>query len=308
MALNPALLAAIKGAKAKHAGPKGKIVGLKEGKNRVRILPNPDPELPFWHDLGVHWIKPEKNAKPMAVVGCHDHTYDKPCPICVAIDKAAKLTTDDDELEVIKEMTARKQVLVNALMRNGENPNDPVVLGLTSTTFSNLCSIIEEYAEEFGDVLDLKNGLDFVIERTGKGLDTKYSIMPAPKSEAVGKDVMSRIVDLKEFVSQEYFRNDTKALNAIAEITGVAPVVSHATKAMLTGPKAKIVEADAEELPAPTPRKKPAPAPEPEADVDEIVEEGMETKPAPKKATVASTDSDDLPEDIEDILKDLDSL
>lgn len=309
MALNPALAAAIKGAKQKHArGGLTSIKKVKEGKTKVRILPGVAGDGIFWQDLGVHWIKPEPNAKPVAVVGCYDHTYDKPCPVCTAIDKALKSTTDDDEVKAYKEWQARKEVLVNALIRSGSDASeDPVVLSITSTTFTAILSIIEEYADEFGDVLDLNTGMDFVIERTGKGLDTKYSVMPAPKSTAVPKGVMDKVIDLADFVEKEYFGKETKALNAISEISGVTPTITHVTKAMLIGP-AKIVDAEVEDTPAPK-KKKPAPVVE---DVDDDVPFDVDETPAPKaavsKPTPKAVPADDLPEDVEDILKDLDNL
>lgn len=323
MALNPAMMALIKGAKAKHTrGGNNKTVKLKEGKTQVRILPSPlGEESPFWQDLGVHWIKAEKNGKPLAVVGCHDHTYDTPCPVCAAIDKAAKATSDDESLALVKDWKGKKSVLVNALIRkfNGgasESGNEPVILEMTSTTFGAMCGIIEEYAEEYGNVLDLKTGMDFVITRSGKGLDTEYTVMPAPKNEPVPKGVMEKVTDLAEFVKNEYFEasKETKGLNAIASVTGVTPTVSTVTRTMLTGPsRPTIIDADVEEIPAP--RRKPAPAPVAEVDdvpfdaEEEVVVRKPAAKPAaaaPKKAVVVESE---LPEDeIDSLLADLDSM
>jgi hypothetical protein len=296
MALNPALMAALKGAKAKHSrGGITPIKKVKEGKTKVRILPGLGPDGIFWQDLGLHWIKPEPNGKPMAVAGCQDHTYDRPCPICTAIDKALKATSDDDQVKLYKEWSARKEVLVNAIIRTGPDASeDPVVLSLTSTTFTAICSMVEEYADEVGDILDLENGMDFIIERTGKGLDTKYGVMPAPKSAPVPAGVMDKAINLAEFVEKEFFSGkDTKALNAIATVSGVTPTVGYATKAMLTGPSGgSIVDAEVVED---TPPFETAPATKPAA-------------AAPKTTGKALSPADDLPENIEDILGDLDNI
>lgn len=293
MALSPSLMAAIKGAKAKHSrGGLTKIVKVKEGKTKVRILPGLGEDGIFWQDLGIHWIKQEKNGKPVAVVGCHDHTYEQPCPVCTAIDKALKSATDDTEVELYKEWGARKEVLVNALIRSGSDASeDPVVLSLTSTTFAAILSVIEEYADEMGNILDPDTGIDFVIERAGKGLDTKYTVMPAPKSTAVPKAALDKRIDLAEFVQTEFFGKDTKALNAIASISGVTPAISHATKAMLTGPSAKIVDVEPTED-------------EPPFETAPVVSKKSTPAPAP----VAEVSDDGLSDDLEDILKDLDKI
>jgi len=303
MALPAHLLAAIKGAKAKHGRSNNKIVKLKEGRTKVRILA---PDDIFWQDLGIHWIKEELNGKPVAVVGCHDHTYDQPCPVCTAVDKALKSTKDDDTLKLYKEWGARKEIIVNAMLRSGPDASetDPVVLSLTPTTFTAILSIIEEYADEVGNILDPETGLDLIVERTGKGLDTKYSVMPAPKSVAVPKGVMDKCVDLKELVEKEFFGREAKALNAIAAVSGVTPSITHATRSMLTGPKPVIEDAEVEEIPTPKAKAKPAPVVEDEPPFE------VEEKPAPKaKAeTKAKPAAAPAPEDDDELSSILDSL
>lgn len=218
---NPALLEMLRGAKNKYSRSTGKIVKLKEGKTTIRIL-QADPEKPFWQDLGVHWIKAGQNEKPVAVVGCHDVVHEMPCPVCTAVEQALKSAVDDDSVKIIKEWKSRKSVLIAALIRSGSDASDePQIVEITPTTFGNILSVLEEYASE-GNVLDPEDGIDFVIERSGKGLDTRYTVMPAARSKPVPEGVMEKIPDLKEFVEKEFFRGeDTKALNGIASITGI---------------------------------------------------------------------------------------
>lgn len=251
MALNnPALLAMLRGAKNKYSRNNGKIVKLKEGKTTVRIL-QPDPAKPFWADLGVHWIKPGLNEKPVAVVGCHDAVHEAPCPVCTAIEQAKKSAIDDESLKIIKEWDARKSVIVNALVRSGSDASDdPVILELTTGTFGSILSVLEEYAGEV-NVLDPEEGIDFTIERSGKGFDTRYTVMPAVKSKPVPKGAMEKTFDLKEFIEKEFFRGEeTKAINNIASITGtsVKSLLGPRGTALLTSPAASVVE----EVPAPT--------------------------------------------------------
>jgi hypothetical protein len=219
--LSPELLKLVKSSKNKHSRA-GKSVSLGEGKTTIRVLANPDGSQ-FWFDLGVHWIKTELNGKPVAVVGCHDEVYGQPCPICTAIAKATEAATSDDEIKLIKEWKANKTVLVNALVRSGSSKSDePQVVELKSSVWGQISGMIAEYMEADKDLLSLSEGQDFVVERRGRGIDTKYTVMLAPRSEPVKKEVLEGLHDLKAWVESQFFRGDeTKALTAIAQVSGI---------------------------------------------------------------------------------------
>ena len=216
------MLERIKGAKNKYAKRTSNVIKIREGKVKIRILTSKANEK-FWADCGTHWIKTEAGGKPVAVTGCHDIVREEPCPICTAIEKAAKSSVDDESLAVIKEWKGRRVILLNVLVRSGPDAStEPQILEITPSTFSNLLSIIEEYSKEFNP-LDPDNGLDFIIERKGKGKnDTEYTVMPAPKSEPVPNSTLERLHDLDEFIKKEFFRGEeTKALKAIVGMTGI---------------------------------------------------------------------------------------
>lgn len=291
MSLKPEFLALVKGAKNKYSRNTSRTVKLKEGKTRVRLLQS-DPSSKFWADLGIHWIKPEKGAKPIAVVGCHDHVHSAPCPVCTMIEKCAKSAVDDETLGIYKDMKTKKSVLVAALLRSGEDKSDePVILELTPTTFGNILSMIETYADDYGNVLDPKSGMDFTIERKGKGLDTEYTVMPNPKSDPVPKGVMEKIPNLEEFIEKEFFRGDeTKALSALSQMSGLtSPALPGSSRpSLLTKPVEEEPEIEA-------PAAKPA------------------AKAAPKAATKPAKEEDEFgealsSETIDDLMSELDDL
>lgn len=287
MSLKPEFLALIKGAKNKYSRNTSRTMKLKEGKTRIRVL-QASAETKFWADLGVHWIKTEKGGKPAGVVGCHDHVHNEPCPVCTMIEKCIRSAVDDESLQLYKEMKTKRSVLVNALIRSGEDKSDePVILELTPTTFGNILSMIETYADDYGNVLDPKTGMDFTIERKGKGLDTEYTVMPNPKSEPVPKTALDKMADLDDFIEKEFFRdNESKMLSILSQMSGLpAPTAigGPARSAMLTKP--------VEEEEAAPPKAKAAAAPE-------------------KKAPVVEDEfGSDLPaSDIDDLLSELDDL
>ena len=287
--MSPALQEMLKKAKTKYANNTGKTVKLKEGKTRVRILQKSETDK-FWADLAVHWIKADKNGKPMAVVGCVDVIKDEPCVVCQAIETAVAAAVDDESLEIIKSWKARKSILVNALIRDGADASEePQILEMTSSTFGAILTIMEEYGAELGNILDAKDGIDFIIERRGKGLDTEYTVMPAAKSKPVDKTVLDRMHDLDAYIEANYLRGEEqKALRAIAQITGISSIAG-SPKMALSGSKGDM---DFERLPPPrtTTVKRPAAPPVAETttlDEDEIPFDDAEVLPPPaKKATV----------------------
>lgn len=270
MALNPALRKMVSSAKAKYAGNAGNAVKPKEGRNVYRILaPTPD-QAPwvgengqFWADLGVHWIKPGKNDKPVAVVGDCDTVYQQPSVINTAIEMAINAAYDEDSKKLFEEWKARKSVLINVIDREKD---EAVVLELTPTTFGKVLDLITLYADAGQDITDPNEGADIVITRTGKGLNTNYDVaiapvIPSAPFKKVPVEMLTRSTDLHQFIATNFFRGEEqKALNFIASIAGVAvprlggPAGAKTPTAALTSSAASVegakVEDDAAETAA----------------------------------------------------------
>lgn len=190
-----------------------------EKKSRWRILPGWRKDDPtFYHDFGQHFIKDAAGAVK-AVYVCVDKTYGKPCQVCDSLSHAIHATEDDAMVELLKQANANKRVLVNAI-RVDEGDREPAVLALSPKTFDEFLKIIDEWGES---VLSLDKGMDIVIERTGKGLQTKYSVTPGAKSEPVDPAVMKKITNLDEFVAQESEEQAKRALANLSAVTGMLP-------------------------------------------------------------------------------------
>lgn len=229
MALSPALRGMVSKAKNKYQNNNGKTVKPKEGRNTYRILaPSPDQAewVPatgqFWRDLGVHWIKADKDAKPSVVLGDSEIVYDKPSVINTAIQMAIDSAPDETSKELYSSFRSRKTVLINALDRN-DNDNH-VVLELTATTFGKYLDLLEIHADAGEDITDMVAGKDIIITRTGKGLQTEYDVSAAPGTpKPVTAEQIKGAQDLIAFIEANYFRGEEqKALNAISAIAGVA--------------------------------------------------------------------------------------
>jgi hypothetical protein len=259
MALNPALAKMISGATNKYKGAGGKALKPKEGRNTYRLLVDPNSTDQFWADQAVHWIKPDENAKPIAVVGDCDVVYQRPSVINAAIEMAVNSAHDDVSKKLFESWKSRKSVILPVIER--PKTDEAELLELTPTTFGKVLDLIQLYMDSGQNIIDAEAGLDIVITRSGKGLNTEYDVAVAPGApKAVPAAVFTNLPDPLAYIEREYFRGEEqKALNAIAQIAGVA-VPKLGAPSHVSTPTAALTSAAATVAPAAAPVT-PAPAP-----------------------------------------------
>ena len=200
------------------------------GKNVFRILPSWRGEKSdgqFWHDFGQHYIK-GLDGVLKAVYICTQKTYDKPCSICDGLGKAIHDASDDETINLLKEARSSSRILVNALNRSAgsETPNVPVILELSPTTFEKIMELWEMWQAEGIDITALDSGMDIIINRSGKGLLTKYDVQAAPKSATVNASILKDIHNLDDYVAQESDSERVKALTAVHAVVGLLGVTA----------------------------------------------------------------------------------
>lgn len=263
---------------ALKSGNRQKTVKPQDGRSRWRILPSwrGEGEGQFWHDFGQHFIK-DSAGQIKAVYVCVDKTFNKPCPVCDALQSAVRSSGDDTMANLLSEAKAGHRILVNALQVDGDNPAEPVILELAPGTFGEVLNIISEWG---ADVLNLADGKDIVIERSGKGKQTKYSVQIAAKSMPVDASVMKKIVNLDEYVAQESAEQQARAIANLNAVAGMLPAptagsgkpsladlsvddIDDAALAALEGTATKVAEPAAE--PVKAAEAAPAPASTPAA-------------------------------------------
>lgn len=253
MALSPALRKSVSEAKNKYGRSGGNRIRPAEGRNVFRIIAPTKAQAPwvddagkFWADLGTHWIKPEKNGKPIAVVGSRDVCYQQPCPVGSAVDMALAAANDEQSKGIYEEWKVSKNVLFNAINRTASgDAQDIEILEVRPTVAQQIFDLMEQYDDAEQDICDLNTGVDIVITRSGKGLNTEYTVNAKPGvSKAVNKDAFAKSHDLHDHIAKEFFRGDEmKALNAIGQIAGIPqakllallPGSAEAVKALTSG-------------------------------------------------------------------------
>ncbi len=269
------------------------------GKNRYRLLPTwrKEADGPVFVEDGKHFIKDIDPAtgkeKIQAVYNCDAIVNGTACDVCDALAAAAhSADIDDSTLNLLEEAKARGVILFNALHVTGPDPLVPIVLALTMTTADQVFSMIIEYDDAGVDMLSLTAGIDLIIDKTGSGFETRYSVIAAPKSAPVDASVMKSINDLDAFVA-ETDEARVKALSAISVVSGVPAIGRSASAGALTDgtkkPTAEDMDID-DEVPDFDVEKLAESAAKVEAEIKTATDDTPELKPTPDELAGVSED------------------
>lgn len=256
MALNPLLKKLVTQSAAKYKGASSKALKPKEGRNTYRfIVPKPGEvawvgaDGLFFRELGVHWIKAEANGKPLVVLGSEEICYGRVSAVAAAIDMAIANAYDEESKKLYEEWKAKRSIVCNVVSRDNQNSVD--ILELTATTFSKVMDIANLYDDSGVDVFDPINGMDIVITKTGKGLNTSYDVAVQPLAPGrsfppVTADQIASAENLDAWIEGNYFRGEEqKALNAIAQIAGITIPTTPSIANMTATPSAALTSSGA---------------------------------------------------------------
>ncbi|WP_323016359.1 hypothetical protein [Castellaniella sp.] len=277
-----------------QANNRGKTVKPPEGTSSWRILPRWDGDLQgaFWHDYGQHFIKDTKgNLK--AVYVCTDKTYGQPCQVCDAIQHGIMNSADDAIKKAMEEAKSSSRVLLNAVNLGADKPTAEI-LELSPGTFAQVLGIISEWGVD--EMLTLEGGRVVMIERTGKGLQTKYVAQAGAKKADVAEAIFKQATNLDEYVKQESAEQERRAIANLNAVAGLLSAPS-ASKPDLASVAAELDALDADGTDAIQGASGTSPAAEPATAAPQVAEQAA-TAPA------ASTGDADL----DALMKELDGI
>jgi hypothetical protein len=224
-------------AKRKAATGGQKTIKPKAGRNRYRILPgwrtNGDPT--FFHDFGQHFIK-DAAGQVKAVYICADKTFGRPCEVCDAVAQGIQMSTDDVQKKRVEEAKSSGRVLLNVLELDGTQPTVPQILEVAPTVFNGKKGVggIISLFDEWPNMLDPNTGNDIIVEKSGTGLDTAYSVQIAGASKPVPADALTKLNDLDAYVMQENAQAQQRALASVRQVAGLpAPTQTYQPAAAL---------------------------------------------------------------------------
>jgi hypothetical protein len=212
---------------------KAKTLKPNPGANRYVLLPGwrKGEEYIWFHDFGQHYIK-NAVGEIQAVYPCLDKTFGKPCPICEGLSKAARMTSDDETVKLLKEAASGQSYLFNVLALDADDDTTPQILEVRKSVFGQIVDLIEEWGVA---VFDPVAPQIITINRDGKGLNTKYTVQISPKKHTLPKGVLDKLNNLDEYVRQENEEQQRRALNAINSVAGLLPAVSSGADKPRTG-------------------------------------------------------------------------
>lgn len=149
----------------------------KNGRNVIRILPGvATMEDYFWQDVGKHFIPNSKKA-----FICPTFTVGGDCPICDMVDELRK-EGDKGSKNLASKLAFRKQFWMNVIDRSAQD-RGPLIYTAGPTVFKVIAGLCND--PDYGDVTDIEEGYDIVIEKSGEGMDTSYGVRARPKSTSL---------------------------------------------------------------------------------------------------------------------------
>jgi hypothetical protein len=159
----------------------GTVVFFKSGVTHCRFLP-PTVDAPSWfRSYKEHGMRPDGK---FATFTCPKSIDDSDCPIC---ERGTELYDKKGEanIKAAKKLYAKPAYLYNAYIYNnpdGKSLKDGMfVLKSGVMVFKQLMDIDNDPAGDWGDISSLTNGINFRINRKGKGrFDTEYTATPVP--------------------------------------------------------------------------------------------------------------------------------
>lgn len=203
----------------------GRTVKLKPGANRVVLLPSwRGADEQFWREFGQHYVK-DATDTVQAIYVCSHRTDNVPCEVCNELAAASKLV-DDATRETLEKAKANQVFLLNVLLPDSEQPNSPQILEVSTTVFNGLLQIVGSWGEKAFQ-------MELLINRDGKGLNTKYTVLPSPNPANVPADALTKLHNLDEFVKQASDEGKRRALISVKTVAGLiaAPAGSDAPRA-----------------------------------------------------------------------------
>jgi hypothetical protein len=258
-------------ANAKVDGKSGpKLDKIADGANLYRILPEwktGNPALPgAFVTYARHWVKAPKvgtrDGELKAVTLC-EKTYGRPCPVCETYWKVKNMGLPKELEHVLSQSNGGTKYIVNALHRNGVEPNKVLQLELPYRLAQQLfgdgqgsSGILMQWMAltRTAYPLDPNAGTDVIIRKSGSGLGTTYTCeLPPNASQPVPAEVMTKLVDLDALVAQ-WRHTPEEEQTAISTILDIAAAAGFGTQ---TPAQSQWVTPAV----APTPAPAPAPAP-----------------------------------------------
>lgn len=154
-----------------------------DGRSVIRILPEVGDMGFFYQQVGTHQLPGTDNKKQFY---CPAFTSEGEleCPICKYVDDLKK-AGDKASLALAAALRVKRKFWMNVIDRERESVG-PQIFTPGVMVFGQISSLISD--PDYGDIYDISKGIDIIIERKGKNLDTEYQVKPRRDSSPLSDD------------------------------------------------------------------------------------------------------------------------
>lgn len=162
---------------------------LESGKNVRRVLPPKGDSDTFYSEGFLHF---GLGADGKTAVTCLD-TFGKKCPICEYLESIKSSKAKEDK-ELCKNARKTKRMYINVINRDSQDEEEvPKVLPIGKMILKQIIDIICD--PDYGDITDFEEGRDITITKSGKGIDTEYSVIAKPKESIASEQYSEEELD-----------------------------------------------------------------------------------------------------------------
>jgi hypothetical protein len=144
------------------------------GKNVIRILPEVGNMEFFFVESGRHYM----DKKSYECANLNSGGAER-CPLC----DVNQLMYEAGEIPEAKKWRASKSYLMNVIVRGSESEG-PKIYAAGQIVFGQIASLIGD--PDIGDVSDIEEGFDIILDRTGEGMETRYTSRPSRNPSPLG--------------------------------------------------------------------------------------------------------------------------
>jgi hypothetical protein len=212
--------------KRSKGGAAGEWVFPKEGITRVRVLP-----ITTDSEIGIELLTFYLGQELGGIIS--PATFGDPCPFLEAF-KEAKGEGNKEKMKMLS--PKRKYVIAGHIYKEGSSKEfDPDRMAkpiqIPLSLYQQLLDLYLD-EDEWGDMLDYEDGYDIKIQRSGKSLDTVYTLAPCQKKSLNSKyhttvDLEAKVHEriksyeeledlLKQYVNGDLDDGDEKARKAFS--------------------------------------------------------------------------------------------
>ena len=154
-----------------------------EGRSEIRIMPEVGEMTFFYQQVGTHMLPDTENKKQFY---CPAFTSEGEleCPICKYVEQL-KREGSKASLALADALRVKKKFWMNVIDR-GREGSGPQIFTPGVMVFGQISSLISD--PDYGDIFDIDKGIDIIIERHGKGLETEYNVKPKRDDSPLHED------------------------------------------------------------------------------------------------------------------------